>query len=196
MLVGLTGGIGSGKSTVLERFKTFEDVAVYNADLEAKRLMNTSAVIKEKLLVLFGEKAYINNHLNRNYIASIVFSDAASLKQLNAIVHPEVHQHLKSFVQKNQHKAYVLYENAILFENKSDIFCDVIITVVVDEATRVERVVARDNTTPEAIRSRIQNQWLDAKKVLLSHYIVCNYDRNMLDDQIIEIHNNLTKLKR
>ena len=196
MLVGLTGGIGSGKSTVLERFKTFEDVAVYNADLEAKRLMNTSAVIKEKLLVLFGEKAYINNHLNRNYIASIVFSDAASLKQLNAIVHPEVHQHLKSFVQKNQHKAYVLYENAILFENKSDIFCDVIITVVVDEATRVERVVARDNTTPEAIRSRIQNQWLDEKKVLLSHYIVCNYDRNMLDDQIIEIHNNLTKLKR
>ena len=65
-----------------------------------------------------------------------------------------------------------------------------------DEATRVERVVARDNTTPETIRSRIQNQWLDAKKVLLSHYIVCNYDRNMLDDQIIEIHNNLTKLKR
>ena len=196
MLVGLTGGIGSGKSTVLERFKTFEDVAVYNADIEAKRLMNTSTVIKEKLLVLFGEKAYENNHLNRNYIASIVFSDAASLMQLNAIVHPEVHQHLKSFVQKNQHKAYVLYENAILFENKSDIFCDVIITVVVDEATRVERVVARDNATPEAIRSRIKHQWLDAKKVLLSHYIVCNYDRNRLDDQIIKIHNNLTKMKR
>lgn len=196
MLVGLTGGIGSGKSTVLERFKTFEDVAVYNADIEAKILMNTSVVIKEKLLVIFGEKAYKNNHLNRDYIASIVFSDSEKLKQLNAVVHPEVHKHLKSFVQKNQHKAYVLYENAILFENKSDVFCDVIITVVVDEETRVERVVARDNATPEAIRSRIQNQWLDAKKVLLSHYIVCNYDRNSLDDQITKIHNNLTKMKR
>ena len=196
MLVGLTGGIGSGKSTVLAHFKRFENVAVYNADEEAKNLMNTSTVIKEKLLVLFGEKAYKNNHLNRDYIAGIVFSDTERLKQLNAIVHPEVHKHLKSFVQKNQHKAYVLYENAILFENKSDVFCDVIITVEVDMATRVERVVARDKTTPEAIRRRIQHQWLDAKKVLLSHYIVYNYDRNTLNDQIIKIHNNLTKLKR
>ena len=192
MLVGLTGGIGSGKSTVLAHFKRFENVAVYNADEEAKNLMNTSTVIKEKLLVLFGEKAYKNNHLNRDYIAGIVFSDTERLKQLNAIVHPEVHKHLKSFVQKNQHKAYVLYENAILFENKSDVFCDVIITVEVDMATRVERVVARDKTTPEAIRRRIQHQWLDAKKVLLSHYIVYNYDRNTLNDQIIKIHNNLT----
>lgn len=195
MVVGLTGGIGSGKSTVLEHFKGVGNIAVYNADLEAKKLMNTSPVIKSKLIHMFGEEAYKNQQLNRVFISSIVFSDKEKLKDLNAIVHPEVYKHLNSFIKKNQSKEYVLYENAILFENNSDVFCDYIITVIVNEKSRIERVVARDHISRKEVKDRIDNQWLDAKKALLSNYIVINEDSRTLDSQIIKIHNNLTKKK-
>ncbi len=195
MVVGLTGGIGSGKSTVLERFKTLGNIAVYNADVEAKKLMNTSPVIISKLTDLFGEEAYDNQKLNRVFISSIVFSDKDKLTELNSIVHPAVYNHLKSFIEKNQSKDYILYENAILFENKSDSFCDYIITVIADEDTRMNRVIARDGVSEKEVKDRINNQWLDAKKVLLSNYIVMNEELKTLDNQIVEIHNNLTKNK-
>ncbi len=195
MVVGLTGGIGSGKSTVLERFNTLGNIAVYNADVEAKKLMNTSAVIKSKLIHLFGKEAYNDDQLNRSYISGIVFTDKEKLKDLNAIVHPEVYKHLHSFIKENQSKDYVLYENAILFENNSDVFCDYIITVIVNEKSRIERVIARDHVSEKEVKERIGNQWIDAKKALLSNYIVINENSKTLDTQIIKIHNNLTKKK-
>ena len=195
MVVGLTGGIGSGKSTVLKHFETLGDIAVYNADIEAKKLMNTSPVIKSKLIHLFGEEAYKNDQLNRSFISSIVFSDKEKLQELNAIVHPEVYNHLNSFIVKYQSKEYVLYENAILFENKSDVFCDFIITVIANEDIRIDRVVARDNVSRQEVKNRINNQWLDSKKTLLSNYIVINEDLKGLESQIVKIHNNLTKKK-
>ena len=195
MVVGLTGGIGSGKSTVLARFKAVGNIAVYNADVEAKKLMTTSPVIISKLTALFGGKTYENGQLNKAFISSIVFSDEEKLKALNAVVHPEVYNHLDSFIKNNQSKEYVLYENAILFENKSDSFCDCIITVITDEKTRINRVVARDGVSEKEVRDRINNQWLDTKKVLLSNYIVINDDLKSIDNQIVRIHNNLTKNK-
>ena len=197
MVVGLTGGIGSGKSTVLERFKALGDIAVYNADVEAKKLMNTSAVIKSKLIHLFGEEAYNDDDgkLNRSFISGIVFSDKEKLKDLNAIVHPEVYNHLHSFIEENQSKDYVLYENAILFENNSDVFCDYIITVIVNEKSRIERVIARDHVSKKEVKERIDNQWIDSKKAIVSNYIVINEHLKTLDTQIIKIHNNLTKKK-
>jgi len=195
MVVGLTGGIGSGKSTVLARFNALGSIAVYNADIEAKKLMNSSPVIKLKLIRLFGEHAYKNQQLNREFISSIVFSDQEKLKDLNAIVHPEVYNHLKCFIEKNHSKDYVLYENAILFENKSEVFCDYVITVVVNEKSRIERVIARDGVSEKEVKDRIKNQWSDAKKAILSNYVVLNEDLKTLDSQIIRIHNNLTKKK-
>lgn len=195
MVVGLTGGIGSGKSTVLERFRSLGAIAVYNADVEAKKLMNTSAEIKSKLTQLFGKEAYLNEQLNRAFIANVVFSDKEKLAALNAIVHPEVYKHLNAFIKENLDKEYVLYENAILFENKSNAFCDFIITVIADENIRIKRVMQRDQITKEAVKNRIKNQWIDAKKALLSNYIIINDDLKMLDNQIIKIHNNLTKSK-
>jgi dephospho-CoA kinase len=195
MVVGLTGGIGSGKSTVLERFKALGDIAIYNADVEAKKIMNTSPVIKSKLIHLFGEAAYENKQLNRAFISSIVFSDTEKLKELNAIVHPEVYNHLISFIKENQSKEYVLYENAILFENNSDVFCDYIITVIVAENSRIERVIARDNVSRKEVEDRVNNQWIDSKKALLSNYVVINEDLKKLESQIVNIHNNLTKKK-
>lgn len=195
MVVGLTGGIGSGKSTVLARFALVDNIAVYCADIEAKKLMNTSGVIRQHITALFGDQAYKDGVLNTAFIGSIVFGNKEQLKQLNAIVHPEVYKHLKAFIKKNEDKDYIVYENAILFENKSDNFCDVIITVLADEDKRIARVVSRDNIAATDVIKRMNNQWDDAKKVLLSNYIVHNNDLNTLESQIIKIHNNLTKNK-
>lgn len=195
MVVGLTGGIGSGKTTVLEHFKRIGNIAIYNADIEAKKLMTISSTIKEKIINHFGQESYINDELNRPYIANKVFSNKLELNALNSIVHPEVYKHLKLFIEANQSKDYVIYENAILFENKSDTFCDFIISVYASKRVRIMRVVKRDNVSESEVQKRMDNQWNDQKKLLLSNYIIDNNDDFPIDNQIVRIHNILTKKK-
>ena len=158
MVVGLTGGIGSGKTTVTKFFQEFSNVAVYIADIEAKKLMNASASIQSKIIKEFGKESYKNNQLNSSFIADIVFKDKNKLASLNAIVHPEVEKHFQEFVTNNKDKSYILYENAILFENESNLFCDVIITVSAPLETRIQRVMQRDQSTRETVIDRIKNQ--------------------------------------
>ena len=193
MVVGLTGGIGSGKSTILKMFSKFENVTVYIADEEAKKLMTSSQEIKSRLITEFGEETYQNNQLNRQYLANIVFKDKSKLAKLNSIVHPVVHKHLQNFIDSNSKKKYILYENAILFENGSNHICDKIITVTAPESIRIERVLKRDNSNIEDVKSRIKNQWNQTKKTLQSHYIIENLTINKSNEQVFKIHNNLTK---
>lgn len=193
MVVGLTGGIGSGKSTVAKEFQKIGNIAVYFADNEAKKLMSTSPIIKEQICNEFGNETYNNNQLNKAFIADIVFANKEKLATLNSIVHPEVYKHFKTFVDSNSDKQYVLYENAILFENNSDLLCNKIITVIADESLRIQRVVQRDNTSEAEVKNRITNQWKDSKKALLSNYIISNNTSDDLLLQILRIHNNLTK---
>ncbi|WP_272148585.1 dephospho-CoA kinase [Tenacibaculum aiptasiae] len=193
MVVGLTGGIGSGKSTILKMFSKFENIAVYIADEEAKKLMTSSSEIKSQLIAEFGEETYKDNQLNREYLANIVFKDKSKLTKLNSIVHPVVHKHLQNFIDNNSKKKYILYENAILFENGSNHICDKIITVTAPENIRLERVLKRDNSNIEAVKNRMKNQWSQAKKTLQSHYIIENLTLNSSNDQVLKIHNNLTK---
>lgn len=193
MVVGITGGIGSGKSTVVKMFSKFKGIAIYIADDEAKKIMNSSREIKTLLISEFGKEVYLNNKLNRPYLANIVFKDKSKLSVLNTIVHPVVNNHLQDFILKNSHKDYILYENAILFENGSNAFCDKIITITAPEKIRIQRVLERDNTTIEAIKSRIQNQWGQSKKTLQSHYIIENLSLAKTKDQTSKIHNILTK---
>ena len=127
IVVGLTGGIGSGKTTILKMFQAL-GIDCYIADIEAKKLMNSSKKIRIKLIEEFGNETYISEGLNRSYIAKIVFEDPERLKILNSIVHPRVRKHFKKFVKKAT-SSYVIYENAILFESKGDKKCDYIITV-------------------------------------------------------------------
>jgi dephospho-CoA kinase len=196
MIIGLTGGIGSGKTTVTKFFSEFENVAIYMADVEAKNLMNLSETIKEKLIIEFGERAFIDQKLNRKYISEIVFKDPEKLASLNAIVHPEVKNHFKIFVENNLDKAYIIYENAILFESKSNLVCDFVISVYADVNTRINRVIARDISTKEDVFNRIQSQWNDDKKLLQSNYIINNEDLDETENQVHIIHNILTeKLK-
>lgn len=193
MLIGITGGIGSGKTTVAKMFADFDKVAIYFADIEAKKLMNSSERIKSQLIDEFSEEVYKNGALNRAYLAGIVFKDKEKLEKLNAIVHPVVYQHLQDFVKSNDDKDYIVYENAILFENGSEKLCDKIITVTAPEEIRVERVVKRDQTTEKEVRNRIKNQWSDEKKTLQSHYVIHNLSVTSVVKEVRRIHNNLTK---
>ena len=190
-IVGLTGGIGSGKTTVAAMFKEL-GVPVYIADDEAKKLMNSSEVIKEKLIEKFGEKSFIDDNLNRKYIADIVFKNKEKLAELNAIVHPEVKRHFQEFIKKNNTKEYIIYENAILFESKSNLFCDIIITVVADITTKINRVMLRDSSTKKEVVNRINNQWKDVKKTLQSNYLIYNENLVKTKEQVHKIHNILT----
>lgn len=196
MIVGITGGIGSGKTTVSKFFSEFNNVAVYIADVEAKKLMISSEVIKSKIIDEFGKEAYINEQLNNAFIANIVFKDKEKLSVLNKIVHPEVKKHFQNFVLQNKNKDYILYENAILFESKSNLYCDIIISVFVPLEVRILRVTLRDNTSKEEVLNRINSQWLEDKKLLQSNYVIYNNDLEQTKIQVNKIHNILTEKVR
>ncbi len=194
MIVGITGGIGSGKSTIIKFFLEFDNIAVYIADDEAKKLMNSSEEIKNKLIAEFSEEVYKNGKIDRVFLANIVFNDKQKLSILNSIVHPVVHQHFKNFVTKNKDKDYILYENAILFETGSSEFCDKIITVIAPKKDKIKRVIKRDNTSCEEVENRIKNQWSDTKKIIQSHYIIENEDLSLTKLKVAKIHNSLKNL--
>ena len=193
MIVGLTGGIGSGKTTVAEVFKKLDSVAVYIADIEARKIMNSSVVIRTQLLQAFGKETYKNNELNRQYLANTVFESEEKLTILNNIVHPEVKKHFLDFATRNTDKAYVLYESAILFESNSSQQCDFVISVFLDKEERIKRILERDKTTEKEVLSRINSQWKEDKKLLSSNYIIFNYAIQDTKKSVLKIHNILTE---
>ena len=183
------------QTAIAKILEKFNNVVIYNADLEAKNLMNTSKVIKNKLQVQFGKECYENNELNKKHLANIVFQNKKKLQILNSIVHPEVHLHLKNFILAHKAKKYILYENAILFENGSDSFCDKIITVSAPIEIRIARVMQRDKASYEEVLNRINNQWEENKKTLQSHYVIPNLKIEDTKEKALIIHNILTKIR-
>jgi len=193
MIIGLTGGIGSGKSTVLKMFQELGAKA-FIADIEAKKLMNSDIELKQQIVDLFGEDSYENNELNRTFIASVVFSDKEKLAKLNSLVHPKVK---KTFLQEaNKYKKNILiYEAAILFESGSNQLCDYIITVVADEEIRIGRVSKRDGIEKSAVIRRIENQSNDYNKVLNSNFVIKNHQITATQQQVFTIFDLLRKMK-
>ncbi|MEP5256408.1 MAG: dephospho-CoA kinase [Winogradskyella arenosi] len=191
MVVGLTGGIGSGKTTILKYFKSL-GVPVYIADQEAKALMNSSTEIKQQLIRLFGDEAYKEGVLNRAFLSAKIFNDKALLQKMNAIVHPKVAAHFKTWLQQ-QEAPYVIKEAAIIFENNHQDQYDYIITVIADEALRIQRVMARDGATEDKVKSIIKNQWSDADKVKASDFVIVNNSLKEAKDKALQIHNSLLK---
>jgi len=185
-IVGLTGGIGSGKSTVAGFFIQL-GVAVYFADEEAKKLMNSSKTIRNKLIQLLGGDAFKNKELNRTYVAEKIFSDEELLQKVNNIVHPEVALHFKKCV-KQQKGSYCIKEAAILFESGSYHKCDVIILVKAPEDVRIARVIERDKTTKEEVSSIMAHQWPDSKKEKLADIIIENINLSTTRKRVQEIH--------
>ncbi|PIB32162.1 dephospho-CoA kinase [Gaetbulibacter sp. 5U11] len=190
-IVGLTGGIGSGKTTVANYFKAL-NVPVYIADNEAKALMNRSKVIKRNLIKLFGDEAYVNHTLNKPFIASQIFSNQDLLKKMNAIVHPKVAKHFLNWVKK-QNVPYVISEVAIIFENGSQGKYDYIITVVAPEQTRLNRVIKRDNSSEAKVKAIMNNQWTDQQKTEHSDFVINNTDLKDTKLQVENIHSKLLK---
>lgn len=193
MIVGLTGGIGSGKSTVGSMFQKL-GVPIYHSDAEAKNLMIRSKRIKKDIVALLGEESYINGELNRQYIAQKVFRDKSLLKGLNNIVHPAVRRHFKSWC-KRQNAPYVIQEAAIIFENGTNEFYDKIILVTAPREIRVQRVVDRDGVTAEAVMARMENQWQDRDKEKLSDFVIENTELEATERQASQIHHKLLKIR-
>lgn len=191
-IIGLTGGIGSGKTTVLKLFKQL-GCATYVADIEAKKLMNTNSKLINQIKLLLGDNAYVNGNLNRNYIAEIVFNNKEKLKALNALVHPAVREDFKNFV-KNAKAELIIYEAAILFESGSDKLCDFVITVATDIDERIERIIKRDGVTKEQILERMQHQLNDEEKIKKADFVINNSDIFNAKEQVATIYKILMKL--
>lgn len=181
-IIGLTGGIGSGKSKVALRFSAL-GIPCYIADDRAKDLMNTSTHLKEAVCKVFGSESYLDGVLNRPYIANLVFKDASALAQLNALVHPAVAQDFIEWVGV-QEAPYVIKEAAILFENGGSKLCDSVILITAPETLRLKRVLERDNSSVEAIQDRMSKQWSDDRKIPLADYHIENID---WDDTVLKI---------
>jgi dephospho-CoA kinase len=193
MIVGITGGIGSGKSLVAKIICASDDTAYYHADKEAKLLMNTSPSLKENIIAVFGEKSYQDNTLDRKYISSLVFKEPKLLKSLNSIVHPAVKEHFRNFIASRKENTLIIYENAILFETNGDLICNIIISVNAPEEIRVKRVMERDNVTKKEVKDIIKNQWSETKRNLLSNYIILNIEKEETLLKTKKIYNILTK---
>lgn len=190
-IVGLTGGIGSGKTTVAKMFKEL-GVPLFIADERAKILMNTSTELKTELIALFGQEAYKDNQVNRPFLASKIFSNPDFLKQMNAIVHPKVGEDFSRWKAK-QTAPYVLKEAAIIFENDLASHYDYIITVVADLDQRLARVMKRDNTTEDKIMAIVNSQLTDDEKAKQSDFVITNHDLDQTKEQVLIIHHHLTK---
>ena len=186
MVVGLTGGIGSGKSTIAKEFATL-GIAVFNSDEQAKALIANNAQVKKRIIATFGEKAYQNGEYNRAYIAQIVFSNPEKLAILNDIVHPALAKYFKQWAKK-QTSPYVLKEAAILFESGSYKDCDYIITVTAPEEVRIARVMARDHCTEAQVRARMAQQWSDTQRIAISNAVIENVDLESAKEQVKRIH--------
>lgn len=155
-IIGLTGGIGSGKSTVLAMLRK-KGAAVFVADEVAKSLMNTDAELRNEVIQHFGEAAYPDGTLNRAYLAKLVFNDKNKLQLLNSFVHPRVRNEFRKTIKSAKEK-FLIYEAAILFESGSDTLCDYIILVTAKKEDRIDRVVARDQISDSEVMARMQHQ--------------------------------------
>ena len=186
-VIGLTGGIGSGKTTIANFFKE-KGVPVYIADDEAKKVMQSIEII-DQIKSVFGETLFENNVLNRAKLAETVFNNADKLAQLNAIVHPAVKKDFENWLQQHKNDQYVVYEAAILFESGRYKECDYIVTVTAPIEVRIERVIKRDNTTREQVLSRMEMQWNDEKRISLSNFVINNSNLKIANEEVVKILN-------
>ncbi len=184
-IIGLTGGIGSGKTTIAGYFKEI-GIPVYIADDEAKKIMQSKFVIEE-IKKGFGHFLFENDVLNRARLAEIVFNDSKKLDQLNAIVHPAVKNDFELWLQNNKNHDYVIYEAAILFESGRYKDCDIVITVTAPEEVRIQRVLKRDKTTREQVLSRMKMQWKDEERISKSNFVILNEDLKIAREEVVKI---------
>ena len=190
--VGLTGGIGAGKSTIAHIFAVL-GIPVYHADQEAKRLMQTNPSLIEKIKIAFSEKAYVEGILDRQYLSSLVFNNKQQLELLNSIVHPFTIQDGLEWMKK-QNSPYAIKEAALIFESGSQGEFDVIIGVFAPPAMRIHRTIQRDQVDREKVMSRMEKQLDENIKMKLCDHVLINNEQTMLTPQVIALHEQLIRL--
>ena len=188
--LGITGGIGAGKSVVASFLKA-TGIPVYIADDESKKLTSTSPRIKEQLIKNFGEDLFAGGILNKVLLASLIFENKDNLRVVNSIIHPEVISDFEAWSVKHADKKLIAMEAAILFESGFDKAVDLIITVTAPQEERIERILKRNKTTREEILSRMSNQWPDEEKCRKSDFVIYNNNDRAIIPQIESILQNL-----
>ncbi len=190
--VGVTGGIGSGKSTVCNFFKLI-GIPVFEADLEAKKIINHSAIVRSQMIMNFGKDIYLPNHtVDRKKLADIIFNSPSSLEKVNSIIHPEVRKNFYEWVDQ-QSSEYIVHEAAILFESGFYKMMDFMVLITASTETRVKRVVERDKLTEKSVIARMKLQWDDKEKIKLSNLVLTNDNTELIIPQLIELDKNLRR---
>ncbi len=187
--IGLTGGIGSGKTTVAHIFEVL-GIPVYYADDAAKKLMNVDEQLKQKIIEAFGNESYLNGNINRVYLAEQVFSDKEKTKQMNSIVHPVTIADAKLWMMQ-QTTAYAIKEAALIFEAKAEKNLDLIIGVHSPLPLRIKRVMDRDVITEEAVLARMQKQMDEKEKMKRCDFIIENNENELLIPQVLAVHEKI-----
>ena len=184
--LGVTGGIGSGKSVVCDVFR-LHDIPVFDADREAKKLNDTSPVIREKLINNFGPDLYQGNKLDRKKLANLIFNNAENLRITNAIIHPELAKYFEKWVDQRKHHAVIAIDAAVLYEAGFQSLLDKTIVVMAPLETRIERAAKRDRLSKEQITARANSQMSDEKKIELADFIILNDGQHSLLKQVARI---------
>jgi dephospho-CoA kinase len=189
--IGITGGIGSGKSTVAGIFSVL-GIPVYNSDDASKRLMAGDENLKTNIIASFGESSYVNGMLNRKYLAAQVFEDSKKLALLNSLVHPATINDARQWMEK-QKSVYVIKEAALIFESGSNEFLDFVIGVQSPRELRIERALKRDNVTRGEIEARMKLQMDEDEKMKKCNFIIVNDEQQMLIPQVLSLHEKFLK---
>jgi dephospho-CoA kinase len=192
--VGLTGGIGSGKSTVAQIFEVL-GIPVYYADIAAKKIMNEDEGLRSAITNVFGEQAYTSNMLNRKYISSIVFSDPAKLQQLNSLVHPATKNDGETWM-KQQISPYAIHEAALIFEAEVSDRLDHVIGVSSPIELRIKRAIERDKVSREEVLKRMDQQLDEELKMSKCDFVIINDEQQLLIPQVLELHEKLISLSK
>lgn len=186
--VGITGGIGSGKSLICQVFSHLR-VPVYYADIEARLLMDYDPEIQQALKAILGTAVFHQGVLDRNRMASVIFRDKSLLDQVNSLIHPRVAAHFLGWCKHHADFPYVIQESAILFESNAFRDFDRIITVTAPEETRIQRVIIRKDMTPEKAAAIIRNQLTEEEKIRRSHHVIVNDGTELVIPQVLKLHN-------
>jgi dephospho-CoA kinase len=192
--IGLTGGIGSGKSTVAQIFETL-GIPVYYADEAAKKLMNEDPELKKEITAAFGAAAYPDGRLDRRYMAALVFEDPRQLARLNSLVHPVTLRDAEQWMERQQ-TPYAVKEAAIIFEAKLRPYYDYVIGVTAPESLRIERVMKRDQSSRDKIQQRIRQQMDDQEKMKLCDFVILNDGQQSVLKQVLALHAELLEKSR
>jgi dephospho-CoA kinase len=185
--IGITGGIGAGKSTVASIFKVL-GVPVFDADATAKNILNTDSVLRDQVALTFGSETYKNGLLDKKYLATLVFNNPDQLAKLNALVHPATIAAADKWASRFADRPYIIKEAALLFEAGTNVGLDYIIGVTAPVELRITRVMARDQVSREEVLSRMQHQLDDTEKMKRCDFVIDNSDASLVIPQVLALH--------